>query len=175
MFTSKYYLPSTGLIVAVFLNNPVYAETLYKWVDKDGNITYQDQPPPEDSQLLEEKQIKRKLPVIITPSYTAPEVIEENPIIVYTIDDCTACRYMLFQLDDYKVPYQEEKITDNRDAQSLLLKELGKITAPTIAIGGNYFINLDDKELKKVLTDVGYHLYEEPKQETPEEETDDNY
>ena len=33
------------------------AATMYKWVDEDGNVTYQDYPPPTNSRILSESDL----------------------------------------------------------------------------------------------------------------------
>ena len=40
------------LIITILISSVGTTATLYKWVDADGNITYQDSPPPDESQVL---------------------------------------------------------------------------------------------------------------------------
>lgn len=47
------------LVIAALLCTPggVQADKLYRWVDKQGKVTYQDHPPPKDAGKVEEKEL----------------------------------------------------------------------------------------------------------------------
>lgn len=54
------------LLMSLLLLLPLAASAvkLYKWVDKDGNVTYQELPPPSDASKVEEKNINPDANVI---------------------------------------------------------------------------------------------------------------
>lgn len=61
-----------GLGLAMAVAPGVDAGKLYKWVDRDGRVTYQDRPPPAESGRIEEKDIDPNKNVIQGDPFTAP-------------------------------------------------------------------------------------------------------
>jgi len=82
-------LAKSTLLIVVFVfttvsNMPATAGKLYKWVDDEGNISYQDQPPPTDANVLDEREVK-------SSGSSAPRPAGESnklPVFVYVVDDC---------------------------------------------------------------------------------------
>jgi len=73
------------LTTSLICSTSVYAAKLYKWVDKDGNISYQDQPPPESAKILKEDTLKA------TAKTTSAEGGNTVPVVVYVGEDCAPC------------------------------------------------------------------------------------
>ncbi len=60
-----------GLVLPLsVLALPVDAYKLYKWIDADGKVTYQDQPPPTDSGVIEERELS--VDTTAAPAQAAP-------------------------------------------------------------------------------------------------------
>ena len=62
---------------------PVDAQQLYKWVDKDGKVTYSDQPPPKDVKNVEQKKMMDSSPGVDNVPYAVKSAIERNPVVLY--------------------------------------------------------------------------------------------
>lgn len=156
-----------------FISSSALANTLYKWVDEDGNITYQDQPPPEDSEVLEEKYLENT-PQASQNQGNSQGTSNTNTVIVYTANDCPVCKFILFQLDDYKVPYREENLNDNRVAQNNLLEKSGSLSIPTVLIGDTYLTRFSGKALEDALRNAGYPISKQSDNDKPETENEED-
>lgn len=123
------------------------AAKLYKWVDANGKISYQDTPPPENSKLLKESTIKTATPDA-APTTGAL-------ITVYTVEECAACDQMTNRLRELDVPFNEQSLMD-RDTQAEIISASESLTAPTLRIGGQYYSGLSDAELLLALQKAGH-------------------
>ena len=77
-----------GLIVAV---PPAHAQKTYKWVDDQGNITYQDKPPPKGVRVVDEYGEEAKS-VKADPNQLAAQ---DSPVVFYSVPVCDACAHHL--------------------------------------------------------------------------------
>ena len=59
IYTNKLIRLATFVSLCLIFFN-ANAGKLYKWVDAQGNVSYQDQPPPKGSKILSEKEVASK-------------------------------------------------------------------------------------------------------------------
>lgn len=138
------------LIIAVAIVGSSQAAKLYKWVDANGNVSYQDSPPPKDAKVLEESELKRS---------NAPSSQSQSdlpPIVVYTVDNCDACDVLLLRLKQLEIPHQQASLL-NKEVQAEILSNNDAITAPALKIGEQYLNNITESELLSSLRDAGYN------------------
>lgn len=147
-------LTSVWLVVltvgAISAHVTAAAGTLYKWVDKDGKVTYQDQPPPAGVGRVEEKNIK-------DGGTGNPDAIGEislkHPVVIYTIPKCSSCDLARSYLQKRQVPFTEKNVAQGNLAnQKELQDRFGELTVPTILVGskamkGGYSESLLEGEL----------------------------
>jgi glutaredoxin len=131
------------------------AAKLYKWVDANGNISYQDQPPPKDAKILSEKDVVLKQNSKPNNNQNLPEVI------IYTVSNCVPCDRLVRVLQENKIPHIELPLEDDRDAQKKILAKANSIIAPSIFIGKNILQGGSEENLKQQLRSVGYTLTED--------------
>ncbi len=131
------------------------AATLYKWVDSDGNISYQDQPPPEDAKLLEEREVKGS-------GAPLPGKVNNLPVVVYTVENCPNCEGAVLHLKKSGIPHIERALKDDRVAQSKILQTSNSITAPVIFIGNKILQSPGPQELTDQLKKAGYNIDDVP-------------
>ncbi len=150
-------LVSKIVLVCFLLSLPCasFADQLYKWVDENGNISYQDQPPPEDVAVSQEILKSKSSSNITKPNATQ----YKNPVIVYTVDDCDACEIALLRLKQLGIPNQEQSLLDP-DVQARVLSLSGSLSAPTIFIGDKLLNDNSDQNLKTELKAAGYIIKE---------------
>lgn len=151
------------------LSNTSFANQLYKWVDENGNISYQDQPPPEDVAVSQEILKSKSSSSITKPN--APQ--HNNPVVVYTVDNCDSCEIILLRLKQLGIPNQEQSLLDP-DVQTRILSLSGSLSAPTIFIGDKLLNNTSEQNLKTELKAAGY-IIKEPSNSNPDNFVDDNF
>ncbi len=137
------------------------AEKLYKWVDKDGNVSYHDQPPADAGYRVEEKNLGRSTPSADDGSLS--KVTEKYPVVLYSATDCDSCDLVRAYLQKRKVPFTEQSLNTTPEAQQEIKKKIGSLSAPTITIGAKVMKGYVESLLAGELDDVGY-----PKAPSPE-------
>ena len=146
-------LASVALLTAL-ISTSAGAQKLCKWVDAQGNISYQDQPPPESGKLLEEKTVAQG------KASSGSTANNQPPIKVYTVDNCATCAQVVLNLMKMGVPHVELPLNDDREAQSLILEKTSSLIAPTILIGDQVLQNPSEADLKQSVIDAGYEITE---------------
>ncbi len=136
-------------LIAIFSSNS-YAAKLYKWVDANGNISYQDQPPPTNGTLLSEKEVASNADPV------DEDVLPE--IVVYTVAECELCLRLVTVLKQNKVPHIELPLEDDRGAQNRILEKASSIIAPTIFIGEDILQGGNEENLLAELRSAGFEI-----------------
>jgi len=146
----------TGLVVilsAACLSGPVYAQKLYKWVDSQGNVTYQDQPPPSGAKIVDE--------------YAAPAppttegAANTPPVTFYSVPKCDACDLVRLLLQKNAVPFTEKNPSTDTDAAEDLKRIAGQLAVPSLTIGPKLFTGYNALAIENELKDAGYKLVAE--------------
>lgn len=144
------------------------AAKLYKWVDSEGNISYQDQPPPNNAKVLEEQELQQSVNKKATNSNKAA-------VLVYTVENCEQCDNTIQFLKQRGVPYRTISMVD-RDTQQRLLDNTNSLLAPTIEVNNQFITNSNPSIVERALIKAGYDLDpdepEELKPELPEYSTE---
>lgn len=139
----------------------IHAAQLYKWVDKNGNVSYQDSPPPDSANVTEQSTIETNT---YNNTNRQNNTAANASIIVYTTNSCQACNELLDKLKKWSVPAEEQSIL-NRDIQSKILSLSDQITAPTLFINDKLITDLSDSSLLSELTRVGFQIDSSEKSE----------
>ena len=131
------------------------ADTLYKWVDSQGRVSYHDQPPPDGAGYRVEEKVfgpgnKRK------EDDTLAKVAEKFPVVLYSVPDCGSCDLARLYLQKRKVPFTEQNLNTNPDLQQTLKKKIGSLSAPTLMIGEKVMKGYVESVLEGELDGVGY-------------------
>lgn len=159
---------SCGLI----FNTHSQAAKLYKWVDENGVVSYQDTPPPKGSKILEES-------TTVSAAIASAKQDDSNrdPVKIYTLPNCDLCDTVARHLKTLDVPLIELPLQNDREAQSTILERSNSLTTPTIFVGQQMFQGGDIAALEEVLESNGYKLSKpEPansQNSDDEEQTDD--
>lgn len=144
----------------ILLLTPVsLAATLYKWIDENGNVVYQDSPPP--STVSFEEQVYEDeggLEAEVADAITA--AAESSPISFYSISDCEACDLVRLYLENLSLPFSEKDIEDNTTVQQELQDLTGQLRVPTLAIGGEIIDGYSKQGIRRLLLDGGYPVEE---------------
>ncbi len=144
---------------------------LYKWVDREGNVSYHDYPPPDESKYkVEERLIKgEKAP--------AKKPVEENdkplpPVVMYMIPKCLSCDMARNYFQRRKVPFTEKNVEGNRLLLEELRKKAGSLSVPTILVGDKVMQGFLESLLAGELDAAGYPPEPPESPKTGSESTD---
>lgn len=147
------------LLAAGLAATPASAQKMYKWVDEQGNVTYQDQPPPDDAKVLDE--------------YTAPG--EENepqsgaPVTLYSVPQCDACDLVRLLLQKNSVPFTEKNPSSDTAAADELKQRSGQLSVPSLTVGDKLLMGYNSLAIRDELKSAGYQLVDETGGNTPEQ------
>lgn len=129
----------------------VHAETLYRWVDEQGNVTFQSTPPPSNAKQVDELQLK-------TRAATASQASKLPIVAIYVIDDCDDCNTLSETLMNWGVPFTRYNPQANRDVADKMQERFGKVEVPIVTVGSAVVRGLNVPWLRSELTDAGYSL-----------------
>lgn len=138
--------------LSALLAAPINAGTLYKWVDKDGNVSYQDSPPPPQASRVEEKSLRGADP-------GAPAL---PPVVLYRVPDCTSCDLMRALLQRRKISFTEKNVEDDLAAQTEMKKKTGALSVPTVTVGDRVIKGYSEAVLDNELNAAGYGRTDAP-------------
>lgn len=144
------------------------AGKLYKWVDANGKVSYQDQPPPKGSKILSEKDVKSTATIRNEKQYSQNKALPA--VTIYTIDNCDVCERFITLMRKNRVPHIELPFKTDREAQSKILEATGSLRVPSVMIGDTVFQKEDTAELRKALTKAGYDVNPETPKPTAEKQ-----
>ncbi len=138
-------------VVAALCALPAAAQTLYKWVDPDGKVSYHDRPPPPGSAYKVEEKPLRVSPGATGTAAKGEEAVQRSPVVLYTVPKCSSCDAARAHLQRRRVPFTEKNVENDREAQEELQSKSGALSVPTILVGEKvmrgYLESLLDGEL----------------------------
>lgn len=145
-----------AVLVSLLLAAPAYAVKLYKWVDERGNISYQDQPPPEGVGKVEEKNMREGFGGDSSNPATA-EAAAKSPVTLYMVPKCSSCDSARAYLKKRKVPFSEINVSEkNPQAQQDMVKKFGELSVPTLTVGSKVMQGYVESLLAGELDQAGY-------------------
>jgi len=151
-----YYIISRFAIaftcLSVLASFELSAISLYKWVDAEGNVSYQDSLPLK-GQVFEEKSISDNVPASNQTTNDGGQL----SVSFYVSNDCSRCEAVRTILEMNKVPYNQYLTDFNQDIQQQLLEISGSTRVPAVVIGERVIDKLDRRNLESALRLSGYN------------------
>jgi glutaredoxin len=135
-----------------------HAGKLYKWVDKDGKVSYHDQPPSSADYRVEEKNIGERTAKV------PDDGIQRAAVVLYSAPKCSSCDIARAYLKTRGVPFTEKNVDGDRKLQDELIQQAGGLAVPTILIGTKVMKGYLESILEGELDQAGY-----PKPQADEE------
>lgn len=135
---------------------------LYKWVDAQGNISYQDSPPPKDVKVLDADVLKdaekndKPIKELRRANEPAPVLDGSVPVMVYTADNCKPCQSVVLFLTQKQVPFIERDIRNDRKARERLSNLSKQISVPSLFIGERIIQGHSKPMITRALEEAGY-------------------
>ena len=136
------------------------AQPLYRNVDKNGKVTYSDQPPAANAQPAAPRggnvttiggggSNGTGLP------YELRQVVQRYPVTIYTSEECGPCGSGRSLLVTRGVPFDERTIKTNADTDALQ-RMSGQTALPLLSIGSQQLKGFSDAEWSQYLDAAGY-------------------
>ncbi len=140
-------------IQAVFMlaTGHLYAQQVYKSIDKNGRVTYSEVPPLPGSgdKLTGESAANTPLP------YALQQIVSRYPVTLYTTADCAPCINARLMLTQRGVPFTERTVSSNEDIDAY--KKLnGDTSMPLGTIASQQLKGYEETEWTKYLDAAGY-------------------
>jgi len=151
----KYGLLSSITLLALFSSNS-FAVKLYKWVDAEGKVSYQDRAPPAGQAYEERSFTDQGTRSGSNPEVSRARAIRENPITLYIAENCDSCETVRSILEMNKVPFEQVPVDTDAKLQKKLKNIAGSIRVPTLTIGDTVVKELDRNRIEDALRAGGY-------------------
>ena len=126
---------------------------LYRWVDENGAVTYQDQPPPEEVTTAS---------MVKLPSFGRSGKKRKPPVLLYRTPDCAPCDYAEQFLKRKKVAVKAIDVSTDLDNQKALKEKAGNLSVPTLVLAGKVIKGFTPSWLASELDAAGYTHAAEP-------------
>lgn len=135
------------LFCLCFTTPAVAAQTLYRWVDEQGNVSFQDVPPRDHA--FSEETIKTTS--ASPPQETGPAV----EITFYAIADCEPCTLARNSLLESGLPFTEINPETDQAAAKQLVERFGKVEVPLTVVGETPIKGFNPQWLEAELAKAG--------------------
>ena len=147
---------SLGISLALAASSAV-GQQLYRWVDKNGKVTYSQDPPPAGAATkVEQKQLKSSFVETGGLPYELQQTARNFPVTLYTGPDCgDPCKNGLALLSKRGVPFKEISVVDTNGIAELK-KISGKEQLPVLIVGRTVATGFTDGQWNSTLDSVGY-------------------
>ncbi len=153
---ARHTLKAVVILLATLVAFPVQAAKLYKWVDEQGNVSYQDKPPPAGQGKVTEKtfgEVRRGSSG--DPAMDAAAA--KSPITLYVTRKCSSCDSARVYFRKRGIPFSEIDVSENNaEAQQEMIKKIGQLVVPTIVVGTKVMKGYVDSLLEGELDAAGY-------------------
>lgn len=136
--------------------NPVQADSLYKWVDKDGKVHYGDKPA-EDAVKAEQKRFSGPAESGDDDlSYGIRKARQDFPVTLYVAPNCAdICVQARAALNKRGIPFTEKNLEAKEDIDEFKLK-YGGHSIPSLTIGKSLLSGFEAGQWNSELDSAGY-------------------
>lgn len=143
-----------GAFALLFVAASAMAQSVYRNVDKNGKVTFSDQPPAANVAPT----APRGGPGAATGAglpYEIRQVMQRYPVTLYTSDECSPCSTARSMLSTRGIPFDERTVKSNEDIEALQ-RLSGQNSLPLLTIGGQQLKGYSDSEWSQYLDAAGY-------------------
>lgn len=144
------------LLLLLCLSSPLYAQTMYRWIDAEGTVHYSNQPPPAGAKAVEEKKLRPSTAGGGEMSYATREAMKNFPVVFYSTDCGDPCANGRELLAKRGVPYIEKN--PQTPEASAELKQLieGELVVPVLKVGRTVLRGFESGQWHSALDTAGY-------------------
>jgi len=145
------------LLLAVMLSLGAHAQSVYRWVDKDGKVSYSDTPPPADVKNVQQKRLGSGVTVDQDQlPYGVKLAMEKNPVALFANacgEPCSGGRALLSKRGVVYTERDPEKSAADAEA---LKKVAGALDVPVLTVGDKMMRGFDADAWNAALDAAGY-------------------
>ncbi|SCK58641.1 Glutaredoxin [Variovorax sp. HW608] len=149
----KHHSAIAGLALLLVATSS-FAQAVYRQVDKDGRVSFSDQPPTASSQPATPRAGNTVGSAAGLP-YELRQVAQRYPVTLYTGEECGPCGAARSLLTTRGVPFSERTVKSNEDIAALQ-RLSGQIGVPLLTIGSQQLKGFSDSEWSQYLDAAGY-------------------
>jgi glutaredoxin len=143
------------LSLVIMLSTATAQAQLYKWVGPDGKITYSDAPPPSSAKQVETKSFSAGGPSTAGLPYELAQAVKNNPVTLYTGENCAPCNSGRSLLNARGIPFNEKTVSTSQDVEKLR-QISGETQLPVLMIGRSKQKGFEQGAWNAALTYAGY-------------------
>ncbi len=134
------------------------AQTLYRWVDKNGKVTYSDQPPPKEIKKVDQPRLKESTIETSGLSYQSQKASQNFPVTLYSTPDCVAeCASARQFLTGRGIPFRESRVVTKEDGDAFKQAlKTDKLLFPALTVGSQQQIGFEGDTWHGLLDVAGY-------------------
>jgi len=162
MAIRKHIMPASVSITALALLLAVsiplsMAQQMYRWVDKDGRVTYSQTPPPAGAaKSVEQRRMTSSVVEGSDLPYAAQVAMKNFPVTLYTANECgDSCKLGRDMLSKRGIPFKEVMVGDEQSIE-VLRKISGTNRVPALQVGKQALSGFEATAWKNALDDAGY-------------------
>lgn len=146
------------LLLGLCLALGAQAQSVYKWVDKDGRVHFSDRPPPPDARKVEEKKPGRVGYAEAGTPYALQKAQKDFPVTLYRNAECDAlCEEARALLANRGIPYADLPLQSDEDMASFRSRfGTAKVQVPSLLVGAQKQVGFEPGLWNRLLDDAGY-------------------
>jgi glutaredoxin len=130
------------------------AQPVYRHVDKNGKVTFSDQPPAADAPAAAPRGSGAGTAGPALP-YELRQVAQRYPVTIYTGEECSPCAAGRSLLVTRGIPFEERTVKTNEDVEALQ-RLSGQASLPLLTIGSQQLKGFSDAQWSQYLDAAGY-------------------
>lgn len=154
------WLTCMTLLLPLSTSFVAQAQTTYRWVGKDGQVHYSDQPPaPADAKDLQQKKLKAGNVIETSgPSYDTKKATKDFPLTLYTSNNCKEnCQMARDLLNQRGAPFKEKVIQTTEDATEFKTATgVADLAVPVLQAGKQSEKGFEENAWHRLLDMAGY-------------------
>ncbi len=133
------------------------AQTVYRWVDKDGKVHFSDTPPPPDAKDASQRRVGGGYTEDTQLPYATQLAARRNPVTIFTGAACgEPCDKGRELLTRRGIPYTERDAQNNPEDQEALKKLIGALDVPLLLVGTSKMKGFEEDTWQASLDSAGY-------------------
>ena len=135
------------------------AQSLHKWVDAQGNVSYSDRPPPPSLQVKDLSNTLNTLGAGQMQAENLPfelqQLVAKSPVVIYTSKGCSPCDLGRNLLLSKNAPFTEKIIASSADLIALGTR-FSLQTLPVLTVGAKSINGFGSTQWSDALAEAGY-------------------